>query len=338
MPNFESSFPYPPIDDRPVYDVSATKHALPTLAIAVEIGLFEFLMDQRRTIENIAAQLPVTPRAAEAIVSVVAALGFLAANEDGRFDLTQVARTYLLQESPFFRNGLARYDAPEMDQLRRAIVTSDDPVQPFAVKMGELPDDEVQSFIGIMHAMTLPAASCLAEQSVFRGMRRMLDVAGGSGSLCLAIASRHPDIRCTLMDLEPVGRIAEEHIEDYGLQSRVKVSCGDMFHDPWPSDFDGVLFGNVFHDWDLPSCRFLARQAYEALNPGGAICLHEMLLNERKDGPLTVACFSIAMLLHEKGKQFTADEVEEILTDVGFTDFQAIPTFGYYSLLTGIKP
>jgi len=62
-----------------------------------------------------------------------------------------------------------------------------------------------------------------------------------------------------------------------------------------------------------------------------------MLLNERKDGPLTVACFSIAMLLHEKGKQFTASELEELLAEAGFNNFRATPTFGYYSLVTATK-
>jgi len=73
------------------------------------------------------------------------------------------------------------------------------------------------------------------------------------------------------------------------------------------------------------------------LQPGGTICLHEMLLDDLKDGPLTVACFSIAMLLHEKGKQFTAGELEDLLGETGFRDFQVTPSYGYYSLVTAIR-
>ncbi len=65
--------------------------------------------------------------------------------------------------------------------------------------------------------------------------------------------------------------------------------------------------------------------------------MHEMLLNEQKDGPLTVALCSVAMLLHEKGKQFTAIELESLLTDTGFCDFQVTQSFGYYSLVTATK-
>jgi len=200
-----------------------------------------------------------------------------------------------------------------------------------------MPDHDVQAFIEIMHAMTLPAASRLAEQPVFDRIRRLLDVAGGSGSLSLAIASRHPEVRCTVMDLKPVCRIAERHVRDRGLSDQITVTARDMFKNPWLSGFDGLLFGNIFHDWDLESCGFLARRAFDALEPGGTICLHEMLLNEKKDGPLTVALCPVAMLLHEKGKQFTPSELETLLADAGFRNIQVTRSFGYYSLVTAAK-
>jgi hypothetical protein len=305
--------------------------------MSVEIGLYEHLTKQARTIPEIADHLQLSDRAAEALVSVVAALGFLEVGEDGQFRPTPVAQTYLLPDSPFYRSDLANSKSPEVDQLRRALTSGDEPLQPFAVKMGEMPNQDVQAFIEIMHAMTLPAASGLSEQPVFNRIRKLLDVAGGSSSLSLAIASRHPEMRCTVMDLEPVCRIAERHVRDYGLSGQITVTSGDMFRDTWPAGFDGLLFGNIFHDWDLESCGFLARRAFEALETGGTICLHEMLLNEQKDGPLTVALSSVAMLLHERGKQFTPSELENLLTDAGFRNFQVARSFGYYSLVTATK-
>lgn len=337
MQNQTIPFSVPAIDDRPVYDVVAAKYAFPTLAMSVEIGLFDHFSQQARTIPEIAGRLKLSQRAAEALMSVVAAMGFLKCQQDGRFGLTNVARTYLLPESPFYRRDLAGINSLEVNQLRRALQSQGEPVQPFAVKMAELPDKDVQTFMEAMHAMTLPAASSLSEQPVFQRIDKLLDVAGGSGSLCIAIAGRHAKIRCTIMDIEPVCKIAKENVKSYGLSKQITVSPGDMFRDPWPLGFDGLLFGNIFHDWDLDACRFLACRAFDVLEPGGVISLHEMLLNEHKDGPLTVACYSMAMLLHEKGKQFTAHELKEILSDAGFRNVQVTPTFGYYSLVTATK-
>ena len=39
---------------------------------------------------------------------------------------------------------------------------------------------------------------------------------------------------------------------------------------------------------------------------------------------VTVACLSAILLMYEKGKQYTLKEIEEILSSVGFIDFQSI--------------
>ena len=69
-----------------------------------------------------------------------------------------------------------------------------------------------------------------------------------------------------------------------------------MFTDPWPAGYDGIFFSNVFHDWDRASCLHLAKRSYAALPPGGRIFLHEVVLNDTKDGPLVAAAFSMEML------------------------------------------
>jgi len=338
MQNSDSLSRPPSIDDRQVYDVVAGKYAFPALAMSVEIGLFETLARQPLSLQSIAEQFGLTARAAEALVSVVSAMGFLESSDDGRFRSTEVARTYLVPSSQFYRRDLANSKLPAVTQLRQALVPDTGAPEPFAVNIGALPDQERQGFMEVMHSMTLPAATALAEQPVFQKMHRLLDVAGGTGSLSLAIASRHAKIRCTVLDLAPVCEIAEKHVRGYGLSDQISVRPFDMFHDPWPRDVDGVLFGNIFHDWDFESCHLLARRSFDALEPCGTICLHEMLLNDRKDGPLTVALYSLAMLIHEKGKQFTVGELKELLTDTGFCDVRVTPTFGYYSLVTATKP
>lgn len=325
-------------DDRLVYDAIASKHAFPCLAISVELGLYEELNQQPLPISTISERLRISPRATEAIVAVVAAMGFLRADEDDCFTLTDVSRTYLLPTSPFYRNDLTNSQLPATNQLRASLSSQEEPPQPFAVNLQELPTDWQQSFMQTMHAMTLPAATAVAQHPIFKQSRNLLDVAGGTGSLSMAIAKYHAQIQCEILELEPICQIAREHIAAAELSARIKATPFNMFNDQWPTGADTILFGNIFHDWDLDSCRLLARRSFDSLKPGGAICLHEMLLNSQKDGPLTVALFSIAMLLHEKGKQFTANELVDLLTITGFTDVQVTPSFGYYSLITATKP
>lgn len=330
-------FPIPPVDDRPLHDAIWTRYAFPVLALAHEVGLFEHLAERPATIEAIANWLDVAPRAAEAMVAVVAALGFLTRQDDGQFTVTEVARTYLVPSSPLYSGVLLRQDEALLDQLRQAFRASREPIAPLSVTMDTLTPRAIREFITSMHAIARPAASKLASQEVFSRVRRLLDVGGGSGALSMAIAAQHPGIQCTIMDLDPVCAIARENVVRAGLADRITTVSADMLRDPWPQGYDAVLFGDIFEGWDVETCQFLSQRAFDMLEPGGVICLHEMPLHEGKDGPLTVACLSVVMLLHEKGKQYTASELETLLSEAGFIDFRGVPTFGYFWLFTATK-
>jgi len=110
-----------------------------------------------------------------------------------------------------------------------------------------------------------------------------------------------------------------------------------MFREPWPAGYDAVFFSDIFHDWGPKLCRQLTQRSFAALPPGGRIFLHEMLLDETKTGPLPAASYSIGMLLFTQGKQYSAEELEQLLLEEGFQDVSVTPTYGYYSLISARK-
>jgi hypothetical protein len=111
-----------------------------------------------------------------------------------------------------------------------------------------------------------------------------------------------------------------------------------MFREEWPRGYDCHFFANVFHDWSPETCAELARSSFASLEPGGRICLQEMLLDDSGDGPIQPVAFSVLMCLGTKGQQFTLAELREILEGAGFTGIGAQRSYGYYSLVTGHKP
>lgn len=139
------------------------------------------------------------------------------------------------------------------------------------------------------------------------------------------------------MDLGPMCEIAREYIEASEVGERVGTQAVDMFHMPWPEGYDTLFFSNIFHDWDFETCVWLARRAFEALPPGGRILIHEMLLTDDGSGPSTTAGFSMHMLL-TKGRQYTFPELRSLLEGAGFGTVSVLPTYGYYSVVTGQRP
>ena len=338
MTTASERFPIPSISDQPMYELIWLRHSLPSVQVGQEKGVYDRLAKSAATLSELTTELDLPSRAAEAIVAISAGLGFLSCGEGDRFSLSELGRSYLSSESPFYYGRLMPDDDAHLLKLREAVEKGDGPVDPRAVGMGDLDPKMIEDFIGKMHTWTRAAAGALAKQKAWSNVRHLLDVGGGSGSLSIATALEHPEFRSTVYDLDPVCRIASKNISDVGLSDRISTKVGNMFEPGWPEGHDAVLFGNIFHDWDEGSCRTFAKNAFEALEPGGRIFLHEMPLNEKKDGPLLVACFSVSMLIYEKGKQYTLGELDGFLSEAGFVDFTSEPTHAYYHLVSARKP
>jgi acetylserotonin N-methyltransferase len=189
-----------------------------------------------------------------------------------------------------------------------------------------------------MHAHSLPAAVGVARHYDFGGVRKVLDVGGGSGCFMVAAAQAHPHLRCTVMDLPAMCEVARGYIEAGGVADRVDTSGVDMFRQSWPRGYDALFFSNIWHDWNERTCRWLAARAFESLPSGGRILLHEMLLDDDGTGPVTAATFSMMMLLATQGQQFTQQELNDILEGAGFATADVLATHPYYSVVSASKP
>jgi 3-hydroxy-5-methyl-1-naphthoate 3-O-methyltransferase len=332
----------PTVDDRAIWDLWLSQFRLPVVLVADELGVFEFLERRPAGLADVRAFADVTERAAEALLAVLAALGFVVRRR-GRFHLTDAARTYLLPGRPFYWLPMLREvgNGQLLAELLGRRLREDNLAPEAGVsrrwERGEMSAEDARLSCRRMHSHSLPAATGLARNGDFGGVRRLLDVAGGSGCFSIALALRHPELRCTVAELPVVAAETREYIRRFGCADRVGTHEFNMFRDPWPEGYDAIFFSNVFHDWDAERRQELARRSFAALPPRGRIYLHEMLLDDERDGPLTPALFSLLML-GTRGKQFSAEELGELLARAGFVDVAVTHSYGYYSLVRGTKP
>jgi hypothetical protein len=331
----------PTCDDRPLWDLFTSVYHFPSVALADELGLFSSLNQRPSTAEELAQNLSLGPRAAEALLGLMTSLGFLA-QRAGRFYLTDLSRNYLVPESPYYWGPLIRFfrEAPiNWSSLREALEKDKQPglVGDDIWETHEIDPERAKGFTDAMHAHIFAEAMGTALRGDFNGVNRMLDVAGGSGCFCIALALRYPEMRFTVADLPVVCPVTEGYIAQYGLQERIDTLGLNMFKDPWPQGYDAHFFSNIFHDWGRARCEVLAAKSFEALPPGGQIYLHEMLLDDTKVGHRTATAFSMNMLFFTEGKQYTTGELDSILRGAGFEEVSVTPTYGYYSLVRGRK-
>jgi hypothetical protein len=280
---------------------------------------------------------------AEILLGALAALQF-ARVQDGRYHLTDTAISFLLPESPFYAGEiLRRYAARDTlaQQLTQKLRTSVSASDRYIVrdwKTGDISLDKARDDVATQHAFSAPSALAMSANGDFAGVRRLLDVAGGSGVFALALAQKHPEIHCTVAELPVICQITDEYIAAHGLVGRVDTTHLNMFFEDWPTDYDAILLSSVLHDWGAEHRGDLMRRAYAALPDGGRLYIHEMVLSDARDGPLGPALFSVNMRVTTLGKQFTVPELRMALEEVGFTNVTVQNTYGYFSLVCARKP
>jgi hypothetical protein len=314
----------------------------PTLAVADEIGLFALLHDTPRTKEDVTKLLAIGERAAEALLGVLTSLGYLL-QLNGMFYLSEVSRTFLLPYSRYYWGGilrLMRSNPLTFEALLNAIRQDKATIyqEQNVWETHEVEPEQARIFTAHMHSQTVAPAVGAARRGPFQGVKRLLDVGGGSGVFCFPLVREYPEMHCTVLDLPVVCNIAREYIAREGLQDRVDTVSADFFKEPLPIGYDALLWSNIFHDWGREKCLHLARRSFEALPSGGRIYLHEIPLHDSTIGPLHTASFSVCLFWVTEGKQYSVAELEEMLVECGFHHLSVTPTYGHYMLISARKP
>jgi hypothetical protein len=331
----------PVVDDTCIWDAWLGLYQAPALSVALELEIFEALAAPADTAE-LAERTQCSVRGLTALLGMLKCLR-LVDRREGRWQLNQASRAYLLKDSPFYWGPFFKHlSAPLpihkllLDNVRDDKTAEVRPAEGW--EAGHIDEDAARTLTDFMHCHSIAPAVGLARTCDFSSIRNLLDVGGGSGCYAFSLAVENPAMRATVMDLPTICKVAEEYIEKAGVADRVEARAIDMFRADWPRGYDCHFFANVFHDWSLETCAQLARSSFAALEPGGRICLQEMLLDDTGDGPIQPVAFSLLMCLGTKGQQFTLRQLAEILQGAGFVDIDAQRTYGYYSLVTGHKP
>ncbi|MBI5187431.1 MAG: methyltransferase [Nitrospinae bacterium] len=137
------------------------------------------------------------------------------------------------------------------------------------------------------------------------GVRRLLDVGGGTAPYLRGIQKKFPDIAATYMDIESAAALAREK----GLQG--EIIAGDFRDLPWGENFDFILISQVIHMYGDDSVRLFFNKAAGALTEKGRLAIIEHFVDPWDD-PYNFL-FDINMFLGtDGGKCRTRQEVLDL--------------------------
>ncbi len=287
------------------------------LLAAVELDLFT-AVGEGGSADEVAARLKTHPRATEMLLNALVAVGALT-KSGGVFRNTPETARYLVAGSPENQRPALMHTV----HVWKAWTTLTDCVRAGTAVLPpgvEARDKQwTQAFIAAMHRNAMSAAPALVEAVGAAGVRRLLDIGGGSGAYSIAFAQANPELRAEVLDLAAVVPIAQKHIAEAGLGERVTTRVGDLLTDEFGENYDLILLSAICHMLSPEENQDLLRRCRRALAPGGRIVIRDFVLDPDKTSPKAAALFALNMLVNTRaGSTYNEAEYRAWLDAAGF--------------------
>ncbi len=299
---------------------------------ALELDVFT-AVGEGANAEQIGTRVHANARAVSMLLNALVALGLLSKSGDDYRNTPESARFFVQGSKDNHRNGL----------LHTANIWHPWSTLTDAVRMGtRVPMDRASSpewtrnFIAGMQRNAKDRAPLLVKAVGTAGVRRVLDLGGGSGAYSIAFAKAAPDVRCEILDVAEVVPLTTEYIDRAGVSSQVSVRAGDMLQGEFGRGYDLILLNAICHMFSEDQNRDIFRRARQALAPNGRLVVQDFILNPDKAGPQHAALFSLNMLVGtESGAAYSEPEYTQWMKPAGFSEVSRINLPGPSSLIVG---
>ena len=273
---------------------------------ALELDLFTAIGDGG-VAADIAARIHADPRATEMLLHALASLQ-LVSKRDGVFHNSPAAARHFSAASPHNARPALMHTAglwKNWSTLTECVRAGTSVIHR---EVAERSSDWTQAFIAAMHRNAVERAVPLVAAVGAQGVRRMLDVGGGSGAYSIAFA-------------------AANH-----------TRIGDLRTDHLGEGYDLVLVSAICHMLDEKENAHLIGRCFDALAPGGRLAIQEFILEPDKCAPQSAALFSLNMLVGTRaGASYSEPEYTAWMHAAGFTTIHRVRMPGPAGLIIGTR-
>lgn len=320
-----------------------------TLLTAVNMGLFTFIGDGSKTLQEIKEKFKLHNRSIYDFLDALVALGFLERSgikESSEYSNQLEAKIFLDKNKPSYIGGILEMANnrlyPFWADLDEALVSGKPQNES---KHGDGSIFEViyrdpkilKEFINGMAGVQLGNFIKLSKTFDFNNYKTVCDIGGSGAHLTMQLATENPHLECISWDLPPVEPIAKKNIEARGLTERVKTQTGDFFKDEFPKA-DVITMGNILHDWGKEDKSMLIDKAYRALPENGALIVIENIIDDERKENAFGLLMSLNMLIEtDDGYDFSAKDFKKLAQEIGFNRFDILKLTGPSSAIIAYK-
>ena len=304
---------------------------------AIELDVFT-AVGNGGTAPQIATRIGTDVRATEMLLNSLVAMGLLTKRGDV-FENTGASARYFVEGSKDDSRAPMIHIAHlwlSWSRLTESVQTGT-PAQ--HEEIADRGRDWTEAFIAAMHRNASERGSVIVRAAGAEGVRRLLDVGGGSGAYSIAFARANPELQAEVFDLPSVTPIAQRHIAAAGLQDRIRTRNGDLRTDRFGEGYDLIFVSAICHMLSPGENQDLLKRCYEAAADGGRVVIQDFVLDATKTSPKVGALFALNMLVGTRaGSSYSEPEYTEWLRAAGFDAVYVVRLPGPTALVIGSKP
>lgn len=311
---------------------------------AAKLGIADQLKDGGKSCDQLATATGSDARSLYRLMRALASVGIFAEAEANQFILTPLA-TFLRSDVPgSVRDVSIMMGDPEHYQswgnILHSIKTGEsgfenlygmNVFQYFAqnAEPAAVFDRAMTGFSGLENAAVVTGYD-------FSGISKLVDVAGGHGSLLLAVLNQYPGMGGILFDQSDVIERAKPLVTAESAGNRCQLASGNFFESV-PAGADAYMLKHILHDWDDERAIAILQQCHRAMSEQGRVLAIEQVIPEGNE-PFIGKLLDVNMLVMcPGGKERTATEYREIFAAAGFNLTRIVPTQGFVSVIEGIR-
>ena len=315
-----------------------------TLLSAIELGLFTELAKGPLDAAALTKRLQLHPRSARDFFDALVALGMLK-RTGSRYANTTEASLFLDRAKASYVGGILEMCNARLYQfwgsLTEGLRTGQAQNE---VKTGEdffgtlyADPQRLEGFLKAMTGLSIGPAQVIAKKFPWKKYHTFVDVGCAQGGAAVEIALAHKHLTGGGMDLPVVQPVFEAYAKARGVAQRVRFHPGNFFKDPLPK-CDVIVMGHILHDWNLDEKMMLLRKAYDVLPSGGAVIIHEALIDDARKQNAFGLLMSLNMLIETHGGfDFTGADCRKWMKEVGFKRTRVERLAGPDGMVVGFK-
>jgi len=313
-----------------VLDVMDAPFTSVALSTAMELGLFWMLEDSPTDAVGVAVALGIPLARCRYWLQLLEDAGLLEKDSAG-YQPTEITRRSIIdvlsQESWALLAEETRRRLPSLRDLSLHIRDSGSVwpalgLEPPMFYADMAKDAELAGrFTRMLYELHEPLAADLAQRLNLKGVRRVMDLGGGSGVISMALLRRHLELTAVVVDIANVCAAGRRIAEKNQLPDRISYHAADFLEDPLPTGFDMVVECDV----DVYSKKLMSK-IWQALNPGGRFVVIDQLAPEEGVAPPTRVHWAFRGSLGDpRFRYLTPREVKGQLETAGFEILSETP-------------